>query len=658
MPGLLGPALRDYQLESVAAAAQTLTAGGGRVTVALPCGAGKTLVGQHIAERIGARTVLLFAPTVHLVEQNLRSWIQVRPGLRTIAVHGTQSGDDSEEDEDTADIGGLSAADLVSTDADTITTALATPAGGDLLVACTYHSAARITELGAHPAFDLVVLDEAHRTVGELGRPWQTALDRQAIPATWQLALTATPKTVTVPEPRDSEVSEPPITVIDMADTDTYGPVIAPLTVRQAIAAGHLADYRIVIVAVTDTEAAKVLDQQPGAGVQVADQPDPLDPRWVPGQVALLDVMRRHGARTALTFTNTVEASRTWASTLTSLSALVPAAAMPAGEGTVRHVDGHTPAADRHAALAAIAAAGSDRWAVISNCRLLGEGVDAPALDVVMYAEARTSTVDIVQCTGRALRRNPLASTKKATIVLPVTIPVEHTARADRRVAASAFRHVAQVLAALATTDQMLADVLLQMRGDPPDTPPPTDPAGFMQVIGVDDPQVAHWWGRAFRSHVVNRITRIEAELLPAAAAYARRVGHTRIPVGFTDRWGRPIGRQIADLRGRHRDGLIDHGVATQFEQIDHWTWTLPGATQEARRREIIGHITALVHGPTDLPVARYAHRQMADGSTLRLGEWIGQQANRYRQLPEPARTELDRLLGGGWQYTTASWIR
>jgi predicted helicase len=45
--------------------------------------------------------------------------------------------------------------------------------------------------------------------------------------------------------------------------------------------------------------------------------------------------------------------------------------------------------------------------AVVSNARCLTEGVDVPAVDMVAFLSPRRSRVDIVQATGRAMRRSP-----------------------------------------------------------------------------------------------------------------------------------------------------------------------------------------------------------------------------------------------------------
>ncbi|MFE2094800.1 helicase-related protein [Streptomyces sp. NPDC059460] len=57
--------------------------------------------------------------------------------------------------------------------------------------------------------------------------------------------------------------------------------------------------------------------------------------------------------------------------------------------------------------------------AVLSNCRVLNEGVDIRAVDSVALLDPKGSAVDIVQAIGRALRQKP-GQGKIATLIVPV----------------------------------------------------------------------------------------------------------------------------------------------------------------------------------------------------------------------------------------------
>ncbi|MEU6237704.1 helicase-related protein [Kitasatospora sp. NPDC047058] len=43
---------------------------------------------------------------------------------------------------------------------------------------------------------------------------------------------------------------------------------------------------------------------------------------------------------------------------------------------------------------------------ILCNARLLSEGIDIPAVDVIVFADPKSSVIDIVQAVGRALRQS------------------------------------------------------------------------------------------------------------------------------------------------------------------------------------------------------------------------------------------------------------
>ena len=68
------------------------------------------------------------------------------------------------------------------------------------------------------------------------------------------------------------------------------------------------------------------------------------------------------------------------------------------------HVDGETPAEERRAAIAAL---GSGELQVLSNCGLISEGVDVPAIGAAILLRPTASLALYLQQVGRALRPAP-----------------------------------------------------------------------------------------------------------------------------------------------------------------------------------------------------------------------------------------------------------
>ena len=89
---------------------------------------------------------------------------------------------------------------------------------------------------------------------------------------------------------------------------------------------------------------------------------------------------------------------------------------------------------------------------MLSNARVLTEGVDVPSLDAVIFLNSRSSTVDITQAVGRAMRLAP--DKKKGYIIIPVVVP--DGASPQEMLKASDFKTVWEVVRALRSHDSRM----------------------------------------------------------------------------------------------------------------------------------------------------------------------------------------------------------
>ena len=121
----------------------------------------------------------------------------------------------------------------------------------------------------------------------------------------------------------------------------------------------------------------------------------------------------------------------------------------------VSHIDGSTPAIKRAQQLDLLRQAASDEngaCRVISNARVLTEGVDVPALDAIVFLEPRKSKIDITQAVGRVMRR--AADKEVGYIILPVVVPQGHRVTDDEVLNGSDFKAVWDVVRALRAHDE------------------------------------------------------------------------------------------------------------------------------------------------------------------------------------------------------------
>jgi transposase len=97
---------------------------------------------------------------------------------------------------------------------------------------------------------------------------------------------------------------------------------------------------------------------------------------------------------------------------------------------------------------------------IMSNARCLTEGVDVPVVDTVAFIDPKRSLIDIVQATGRAMRKAKWK--ERGYIFLPVMVKDEMNP--EKFIETSDFNSVWQVLQALSAQDTRLSDVVSRLR--------------------------------------------------------------------------------------------------------------------------------------------------------------------------------------------------
>ena len=102
--------------------------------------------------------------------------------------------------------------------------------------------------------------------------------------------------------------------------------------------------------------------------------------------------------------------------------------------------------------------------AVMSNARCLTEGVDVPAVDMVAFISPRKSKVDIVQATGRAMRKS--AGKEFGYVMVPLFVEQSANESIEEALKRTGFDDVWDLLGAMKEQDEVLTDIIRQMRED------------------------------------------------------------------------------------------------------------------------------------------------------------------------------------------------
>lgn len=590
--------LRPHQREAVDAVLRALELPTGatvperglRTQVVMATGSGKTLVAVRGSEELQAGRVLVLVPSLDLLTQTELAW---REGGRRGTVIGVSS------------LRGDQASFPNTTDVDELV-AWVRPFD-KVTVFATYASLGLGTLERAHaaglPGWDLIVVDEAHRTSGRLGKPWAVVHDNTRIPALRRLYMTATPRLWQPDEEGEAGGQEVPGELVASMDDDPDGPFGSrcfTLTLSAAIDRGICAPYQVVCVDVTDThlQAAQLLGME-GRSDAVRGA------RLAALQTALVKACAEEGFDRTLVFHHMVKEAEAFAAGLPEVARKLHAAEpgrYPQRVWAQWLCGDHTPQHRRRILDQFTHHTATDGTPVdksfLGSVKVLGEGVDTRDCDSVYFADVRGSMPDLVQAVGRALRIQP-GQGKLASLVVPVLLGPGETP--ETMLTSRAYGGLAKLLEALRAHDARIVEQLaepqarsratgVQTRTGDQDTgtggehahlsaparallrfSTPRDPAQLSAFINlrVLHPEHHHW-----------------RRGVEAAVIYARLHGDLRVPFTYrvpdggeqeaepeTEGWPAslarfPLGQWIADARRARTRGAMDAGRVAQLEAL------------------------------------------------------------------------------------------
>jgi predicted helicase len=263
--------LRKHQREAVDDVINGfMTADRGQMIMA--CGTGKTFTSLKLVEEIVPQggTVLFLVPSISLMQQTLTEWKrETDRHMRCYAVCSDVTVG-KKQDDDTNEIRPYDLVIPATTDPYRLSQGLAYYPAKDLTVVfSTYQSISKVSHTQKHSGstlgeFDLVVCDEAHRTTGavmsgEDASEFMKVHDNDVIRAKKRLYMTATPRIYD--EQSQKKAQENDYLVASMDDVETYGPEFHRLGFGSAVEQDLLADYKVLILTVSETMLEKSLDR-------------------------------------------------------------------------------------------------------------------------------------------------------------------------------------------------------------------------------------------------------------------------------------------------------------------------------------------------------------------------------------------------------------
>ncbi len=467
----------------------------------MACGTGKTYTSLKIMEALDPKITLFLAPSIALLSQTFREYAQEKsePFYASIVCSDDKvgKGKKNKNDDDTDDINFSELPLKPSTRPEDILSVCekAQKENKRFIIFSTYQSALRIKEaqevgLGE---IDLVICDEAHRTVGAIYSSNERD-DKNAftlchsdgnIKAKKRLYMTATPKVYS--ESSKARAKESDNAIYSMDDEEVFGEEIYTLNFTKAIALDLLTDYKVMILAVRKENLSGVTNSVNQKISRLEAQGTKLDKKLINNEfvckiigthkglakkdlIALDDENKQDydlqnqydtaPSQRAISFCKSINTSKrikdSFETIMECYNEELKKKSFKNLTISIDHIDGTMNCKVRLEKLEELNKFEPNTCKVLSNARCLSEGVDVPALDSIVFFDGKSAMVDIIQAVGRVMRK--AKHKKRGYIILPIALEESEIQNLDEAVNNTNFKNIWKVIKALRSHDPSLVD--------------------------------------------------------------------------------------------------------------------------------------------------------------------------------------------------------
>ncbi|GHP79026.1 helicase [Helicobacter pylori] len=493
---------RSHQIEAIKATKEYFSnPKNTRGKLIMACGTGKTYTSLKIMEALNPKITLFLAPSIALLSQTFREYAQEKsePFYASIVCSDDKvgKGKKNKNDDDADDINFSELPNKPSTRPEDILSVCekAQKENKRFIIFSTYQSALRIKEaqkvgLGE---IDLVICDEAHRTVGAMyssnerddKNAFTLCHSDEHIQAKKRLYMTATPKVYS--ESSKAKAKESDNAIYSMDDESIFGEEIYTLNFERAIALDLLTDYKVMILAVRKENLSGVTNSVNQKISRLEAQGTKLDKKLINNEfvckiigthkglakqdvIALDDENKEDNdlknqedticSQRAISFCKSIKTSKNIKDSFeTIMECYNEELKKKISKNltiSIDHIDGTMNCKVRLEKLEELNEFQPNTCKVLSNARCLSEGVDVPALDSIVFFDGKSAMVDIIQAVGRVMRK--AKHKKRGYIILPIALEESEIQNLDEAVNNTNFKNIWKVIKALRSHDPSLVD--------------------------------------------------------------------------------------------------------------------------------------------------------------------------------------------------------
>ncbi len=493
---------RSHQTEAINATKEYFSSPkNARGKLIMACGTGKTYTSLKIMEALEPKITLFLAPSIALLSQTFREYAQEKsePFYASIVCSDDKVGKSkkNKSDDDIDDINFSELPLKPSTCLEDILSVYekAQKENKRFIIFSTYQSALRIKEAqeAGLNGIDLIVCDEAHRTVGAMyssnerddKNAFTLCHSDENIKATKRLYMTATPKVYS--ESSKAKAKESDNVIYSMDDGEIFGEEIYTLNFSQAIALDLLTDYKVIILAVRKENLSGVTNSVNKKISQLKAEGTKLDKKLINNEFVCKIVGTHKGlakqdlivldeenkedhnlqnqydtapSQRAINFCKSINTSKNIKDSFETIMECYDEELKKKSFKNLKiridHIDGTMNCKERLEKLENLNTFEPNTCKVLSNARCLSEGVDVPALDSIVFFDGKSAMVDIIQAVGRVMRK--AKNKKRGYIILPIALEESEIKNLDEAVNNTNFKNIWKVIKALRSHDPSLVD--------------------------------------------------------------------------------------------------------------------------------------------------------------------------------------------------------
>lgn len=606
-----------------------------RCKVIMACATGKTRVGVELAVCRAARTVIVYVPSLALMRQTLRPWIEsaacFADGMSYLCVCSDNTvAPVADSDEPTVTVEDIVAEfqlarKVVTTNCDDVREFLTLSGFNGVRVIFSTYQSSDVVRDGCPDGFqfDIGLFDEAHRTAG-MGSAFSAPLLDSHTPINKRVFMTATPKHLNY-RGRNKKHLEA-VVEYSMDDEIVYGRTAYKLPIRESIKRGIIASYQVLVTVIDDKMIASDWNEGNVNGINAES---------IAHALAIRKAMEDYRVRKVVTFHDSVEDARLFAEDNIIQSEL----------GTnMFHVNGSIQAGARGNIMAEFS---SVQKGVVTNARCLTEGVDVPEIDMVAFLHPKKSQIDIIQAIGRALRLSAKNPTKVGYILLPLYVSQIDNGGFERALKKYGYDTVFQVIQALREQDEVVEQslrnaVMRRAMGE----------NGGIDFIKVSGPSIHIDMLRdAVSTHCIDELGEPWWVSYGHLNKFVAEHGHADVPYNFVTQDDVKLGAWCGRQRSAFMNGSLDADQIRALENVQ-MSWV----RREKYDVTFEKHMVCLenfnaINGTSDVET-RYVSE---DG--IKLGQWISNLRQAYKR-GELSEDKIQRLKHVSFNFTYRDYIK